>query len=251
MKQRKLALSALLSTCLVALAVILLPGCEEDGDTDVSEIGEFSTDESQFSPTGIPLKQDFGLTPQNPSIESTHFEDEGVPSGVAGATEQFTAFGGTEPYSEWESSASGIGTVNQVGLFTYAGGIGETVISVRDAQGRISQTTATAMWKAGTLPDLEISPSTVSLLTERVGTNDPPVYSSANLTGVSMTFVVAGGLPPYTWAIGSSGLGNFEGVDESATLILATNPPVGSVTITARDSIDQLVAATVTIANPD
>ncbi len=122
-----------------------------------------------------------------------------------GDTLQFTATGGTAPYT-WSVSDPAVATIEAgTGLLT-AVAVGTTQVTAVDANG-FSATSGNI-----TVSDIAITPSTALLA-----------------VGDTLQFTASGGTPPYTWASNNLAVAT---VDPATGLLTAVGPGTTSVTVT-------------------
>ncbi|VAW59830.1 Serine protease, subtilase family [hydrothermal vent metagenome] len=147
-------------------------------------------------------------------------------------TQQFTAAGGTAPYS-WSVSDTAVASINaNTGLLT-AVSLGTTQVTATDANG-FSDSTGNI-----TVSDIAISPDTALL-----GVGD------------TQQFTVSGGIAPYTWSTGNltvatiDAAGLLTGVGAGNTIVTVTDSTGVSIstgTITVREVVVNPQTATVII----
>jgi hypothetical protein len=155
-----------------------------------------------------------------------------LPGGQAGAaySGQFSATGGTPPYS-WSGSAGGGLSVSASGAVTgtpTAAGTYSVSVTVTDSQGL----------KANATYSVTITPSSLSVTTASLpnGALTSPYSAGLNATG---------GTPPYTWS--ASGLPAGIAASSGGTLTgTPTSPGAFTVTVTVKDSTG--VSATANLA---
>lgn len=112
----------------------------------------------------------------------------------------FSASGGVPPYS----FSADNGSINSsTGLYTAPGSAGTAIVTVTDSEVRTATATVTIN------PAISIAPNTATLI-----------------SGESVTFVGAGGVPPYTYS------GNSLSVNPTTGLLTASVAATGSVTVT-------------------
>ena len=114
---------------------------------------------------------------------------------TVGDTAQFTASGGTQPYT-WSSLNSTVASVNSNGLVT-AKNTGYTSISVRDALGQSASTGLIFVTAGSTTPP--------------PGSGTSPITITPNTAvvprGSIMLFTASGGRQPYSWNVSDSSIG--------------------------------------------
>lgn len=138
---------------------------------------------------------------------------------VAGGTQQFTATGGTAPYT-WTVANGAMGTISANGLFAAGTIVGSTSILVRDNVGVQTQVTVTVT--AATTP---VGPAPLSLAPV---TGSISVNQTANLTAI-------GGTPPYIWSSSNATIASVTPNANSSAAVLR-GLRAGSVTVSVRDS---------------
>lgn len=125
---------------------------------------------------------------------------------TVGDTQQFSATGGSQPYT-WRSSNLAVASIDANGLLT-ATGAGTTQVTVTDANG-ISVSSGDV-----TVRDIVVDPQTASVL-----------------INASLQFSATGGATPYTWSVSDTSVAT---IDPSSGLL--TGVAAGTVIVTATDA---------------
>lgn len=125
---------------------------------------------------------------------------------AVGATQQFTATGGTAPYT-WSVADPTVGSIDATGLFT-ALAAGATTVSATDAAG-LTGSSGTI-----TVTTVVVSPDTANLG-----------------VGQTLQFSASGGTPPYAWTSADPAVAS---IDAATGLLTALAP--GTTTVTATDA---------------
>ena len=154
------------------------------------------------TPPPPPLPAAVAITPQTGTL-------------AAGQTLQFSATGGTAPYT-WSSANPATATVSATGLLT-AVGAGTSTVTVTDNVGSA------------------ITSGTITVTQTQISPN-----SSFIGVGQTLQFSAIGGVTPYTWSSSNTAIASI-----NATSGLLTSLSAGSVIISATDNIAQ----TATTAN--
>lgn len=138
---------------------------------------------------------------------------------VAGGTQQFTASGGTAPYT-WTVANAAMGSISSNGLFTAGTIAGSTSILVRDNVGVQTQATVTV-----TAAPTPTNPTPLSLA---------PVTGSVTVNQ-TLNLTASGGTPPYIWSTSNATIASITPGANSSTAVLR-GLSAGSVTVSVRDS---------------
>ncbi len=125
---------------------------------------------------------------------------------TVGDTQQFTATGGSQPYT-WSSGNLAVASIDASGLLT-ATGAGTTQVTVTDANG-ISVSSGDV-----TVRDIVVDPQTASVL-----------------INASLQFSATGGATPYTWSVSDTSVA---AIDPGNGLL--TGVAAGTVIVTATDA---------------
>jgi len=198
-------------------------------------------------------------TPAPPAIAPTQGSLAGgtgaPPNACNGSTQTFVVTGGSPPFTVFAGggcvSTSSIPTSGGSFIFTAGNTLGDFSVTITDAIGRTASAGVSVLGPATpsvtptapptatpTVAPPAILPASTTLF---AGTGTPP-----NCNGITRSFVVTGGAPPFTLSAGGVGCLNAATVEASGgSFTFTSGNEVGNFVITATDSIGRIATTNV------